>query len=42
MSNIDFLISQTKNTYNWFDEILGSIPQEKWFETPPVLETNVI
>ncbi|WP_020528184.1 DinB family protein [Flexithrix dorotheae] len=42
MNNIDFLIRQTRHTYMWFDNFLESIPREKWFETPPVVETNVI
>ncbi|MEA5259647.1 DinB family protein [Arcicella aquatica] len=41
MNEIDFLIKQTSDAYNWTNKLIHSISLEKWDTTPNILETNV-
>jgi len=36
------LLQQTLDSYSWTNKLLDSISYEKWEQTPPVLETNVL
>lgn len=41
MTEIEILIKQTKDAYQWIYKLIDTVPEEKWNETPEVLETNV-
>lgn len=41
MTEIEILSKQTKDTYQWIHKLVDSIPEEKWNETPEILESNV-
>ncbi|WP_281990059.1 DinB family protein [Aquimarina aggregata] len=41
MTEIEMLSKQTHDTYQWIYNLINSIPEEKWNETPEVLESNV-
>lgn len=41
MNNLELIIHQTEDTYNWANKLIDSVPMEKWEITPPILETNL-
>ena len=41
MNQIEVLLKQTKDTHHWIDELIYSIPEEKWDLTPETIDTNV-
>jgi hypothetical protein len=41
MTEIELLIKQTKESYDWTNKLIKSIPYEKWDTTPDILETNI-
>ncbi|UZR99222.1 DinB family protein [Chondrinema litorale] len=42
MNEIEVLLAQTKSTHHWMDELIYSIPEDKWGVTPENLDTNVL
>ncbi len=38
---INLLKKQTIDSYNWVDRIISEFPEDKWFETPKIIETNL-
>jgi len=41
MNEVELLLKQTSNAYDWTFTLLNSIPEDKWDIVPPVLETSV-
>lgn len=41
MNQVDVLLKQTKDAYNWTNKLLHSIPQDKWDTIPAVIESNI-
>ncbi len=41
MNSVDILVHQTGNAYDWVHRLLGSVPQEKWDDTPEVIDSNI-
>ncbi|WP_031529533.1 DinB family protein [Dyadobacter crusticola] len=41
MSELEVLINQTINAYEWTNKLLEAVPFEKWELTPSVVESNI-
>ena len=41
MNQVDILVRQTEDAYNWTNKLLHSIPHEKWDNMPAVIESTV-
>lgn len=41
MNQLETIIKQTQDAYDWVNKLLSSIPYEKWTETPAIIESNV-
>jgi len=41
MNQIEILVKQTTDAYDWTNKIINSIPQDKWDDTPEIIESNV-
>lgn len=41
MSPLELIAHQTADAYRWADQLINSIPQEKWDEIPANVETSV-
>ncbi|PRD57065.1 DinB family protein [Sphingobacterium gobiense] len=41
MNQIEILVKQTKDAYEWTNKVISSIPQDKWDNIPKIIESNV-
>lgn len=41
MNQVDILLQQTQNAYDWANRVIKSIPYEKWDTTPDIIESNI-
>lgn len=41
MTEIEILVNQTSNAYEWTDKLLGEIPFNKWEIIPDIIESNI-
>ncbi len=41
MTEIEILIKQTKESYDWTNKLINSIPFEKWDTMPDIIETHI-
>jgi hypothetical protein len=41
MTEIEILINQTSNAYEWIDKLLAEISFDKWDIIPDIIETNI-
>lgn len=41
MNQIEFLVRQTEDAYYWTNQLVDSIPYDKWDRIPEVIETSV-
>ena len=42
MHQVKTLLYQTRDTYQWLNQLLNSIPEDKWQEMPVNLDTHVV
>ena len=38
---VNLLKNQTIDSHKWVDNIISEFPEDKWFETPEIIETNI-
>lgn len=41
MNQIDILVKQTANAYDWANKLFDTISYEKWDVTPDVIDSNI-
>ncbi|WP_345950398.1 DinB family protein [Mucilaginibacter sp. PAMB04274] len=41
MNQIEMLVKQTNDAYNWTNKLLNSVPYHKWKDTPKVMDSNI-
>jgi len=41
MNQIETLVKQTKDAYDWANKLISSIPHDKWDNIPEIIESNV-
>lgn len=41
MNQIDILLKQTKDAYEWVNKLVNSAPMEKWEEIPEIVESSI-
>lgn len=41
MNQIEILVKQTADAYDWTNKLINSIPQDKWNDIPEIIESNV-
>lgn len=41
MNQIEILIKQTEDAYDWTNKLINSIPYDKWENIPQIIESNI-
>jgi len=41
MNQIEILVKQTADAYDWTNKLINAIPQDKWNDIPEIIESNV-
>jgi len=41
MNEVELLVRQTENAYEWTNKLIESVPFSKWHDIPDVINTNI-